>query len=62
MYPVLAKMESDYVQTIAIKIEVDNYTVHDQVYLDYKGEREFWEIVKKENLKLSFEPIWVKSK
>lgn len=62
MYTVLAKLESDYVQGISNKLKVDNYTVHDQIYMDYKGEKEFLELVRLANKRVRFDPIWVRNK
>lgn len=59
MYQVLAKMESEYIQSISKNMNYDNYTMHDQIYFDHKGIDNFFEYVRLENRKLKFEPIWV---
>jgi hypothetical protein len=59
LYETLATMESNYVQTISENMTYANYTMHDQIYFDYQGMQEFKELVKRENRKLPFEPIWV---
>jgi hypothetical protein len=59
LYPTLAKLESAYIQSISKAMIVDDFTIHDQVYFPVDSEDEFWELVKSENEKLIFEPIWV---
>jgi hypothetical protein len=61
MYYSLGKSESNYVLGIAdrlTELNIDNYTVHDQIYFDEGFEKEFFELVEEFDKDLYLKPIW----